>query len=165
MNNKHELTRREWATYNLIKANSEMGLKTTQQEIVENYKYDPLIRKDGYKWNDDPRTHDHCSSIWIDIERINFNYKIEKIIIADNFIYHLAADESEVLEFAKQKYLIPALRKLKRHYNIVNKVNVNGRYKLIDNNGKVFTENSKARHYIQTFVNLEEVDDDLSTTD
>lgn len=136
------LTPRQWATYRLLKIMEEV----TQKDIVDNYPYDPVNRKDGYVWNDSPKCHDHCPSVWTDINDINNNPDIHKIIIADHFVYSIARNKEQVESFIKETYYKPAIAKLVRLSNIRKKVARNNQGKLI------FNDDSKERDYWETFI-------------
>lgn len=117
------LTSRQKATYELIKKNSLAGIITTQKQICDNF---PISEhKDGYVWNDSPNTHDNCSRIWSDIVAINFSEEVDQIIVAKNFTYKIAKDKEEAEEFANY-YLRGGLRKLKRYWQIVKKIKLDG---------------------------------------
>lgn len=117
------MTERQLATYSLIKKNSLEGKITSQRQLYENY---PISEhKDGYVWNDSPNTHDNCSRIWSDIVAINFSEEVDQIIVAKNFTYKIAKDKQEAEQFANY-YLRGGLRKLKRYWQIVNKIKLDG---------------------------------------
>jgi hypothetical protein len=157
MNKLMELTTRQWRTYNLIKENSLNGRKTNQYEI---YAYTPAgVYKDGYVWNNNPTSHDKCPMIWSDIEKLNFSNKIEKVIVFKDFEYWIAKDEDDAKEFAK-KYLADALKKLKRHWRIINKVKLDGQMKLLSTDGNAIDEKSNARDYVETYL-LKELENDI----
>lgn len=144
-----KLTTRQWKTYELIKSDSLQGKKTTQYEIYKNY---PIERfKDGYVWNDKKKSHDNCPAIWADIERINFSEEIEKIVIYKNFEYWLCSSVEEAQEFAKC-YLVAALKKLKRHWQVIEKVKKDGQCKLFSTKGDLIDSKSRARNYIESYL-------------
>ena len=145
-------TFRQYATFYLIAQNTFKGIITTQKDIVENYSKENY--EDGYEWNDKKNIHDHCSAIWKDIEEINFNTNIDKIIIADNFTYKLAETKEEATRFAK-KYLSDAVRKLKRHWNIVKKIEKNGQGKLLDEKNNILTDIIAFKEYYEVFIHKE----------
>ena len=146
-----DLSTRQWKTYNLIKMNSMRGRTTTQREIVDNYPAE--IYKDGYVWNNNPKVHDHCSTIWQDINRINAEWNIQKIVIwDDNYNYKIAETASEVEAFCQKLYWEKAMAKLWRHGNLMRKVKRDGQCRLF------FKERTKAREFWQTFFD-EHIDD------
>ncbi len=148
---EEKLTPRQWATYNLIKERTEQGLITNQADIVTNYPFSETERKDGYVWNTNKRAHDRCSAIWYDIEKINFNPRIEKIIIANDFKYKLAETKEEA-EAQAHEYLDKAIRKLKRYWQIQHKIKLDGQGKLLSHNNEVIDEHSKAHRWFEAYV-------------
>ena len=117
------MTERQLATYSLIKKNSLEGKITSQRQLYENY---PISEhKDGYVWNDSPNTHDNCSRIWSDIVAINFSEEVDQIIVVKNFTYKIAKDKQEAEQFANY-YLRGGLKKLKRYWQIVKKIKLDG---------------------------------------
>lgn len=108
------------ATYELIIENSKQGRLTTKKEIVENYPYDPQVRKDGYKWNDSPTSHDNCSTVWKDINDINLDGEHTEIIISHNGIYWVGTKE-EAEGYIKHYFFSQCKPSLKRYWNLVKK--------------------------------------------
>ena len=86
-----KLTPRQWRLLDLIKHNSLVeNRKTTQKEICDAI--------DGYEWDEDEKSHDHCVAIWTDIKDINLSYQTDKLIISKNFEYWIG-DRDETQEF------------------------------------------------------------------
>lgn len=143
---KSNLTPRQWALYRLIKENTEQGRKTTQREICD--------KIPEYTWNEKGSgAHDHCPSIWTDIygdDGINFNPHIHKIIDGTNFEYFVC-NEEEAQAFADKlwKALEP---RLTRYWATVAKIESDGQCQLFDADGKLITEGSGARGYIESFL-------------
>lgn len=125
------MTNREQATYDLIVKNSEQGYITTQREIYENYPYDPEERKDGYVWNENPKVHDHCSTVWKDINNINAE-RGNKPIISSNYVYTVPHNYEELKEFAKEHYWGKAMSALWRYSNLLRKGRMNGQMSLFE---------------------------------
>ena len=125
------MTDREQATYDLIVRNSEQGYITTQREIYENYPYDPEERKDGYRWNDNPKVHDHCSMVWQDINRINQEQGKKPIIYGD-YVYVVPHNFKELAMFVKKAYWDKAMTSLKRCGNLLRKGKADGTFNLFD---------------------------------
>lgn len=141
-----ELTTRQQHTYELIVRNSQMGKITTQREIYENYPFDAQYRKDGYIWRDNPKVHDNCTAIWTDINKINANDKVQKIIIPNNFTYKIAESQQEVKDFIKWLYFDQAMAKLWRYSNLKRKA-------LRDGQGRLpFKDKEKEREYFESFI-------------
>lgn len=145
---KNPLSERQKALYRLIRRNSmELKRKTTQKEICY------VLKEYGYVWNDDTKAHDHCTMIWSDIAVINESVETRKLIISKNFEYWLGS-ERENQEFINGlwKALSPRLH---RYWTYLNKTKQNGQYTMIDANGKVIDESSKAQKFIQAFLDYD----------
>lgn len=142
-----ELTPRQWRTHDLIVANSQMGKITTQKDIYNNYPYDRELRPDGYRWKEKSgENHDHCTAIWEDINKINANNKVHKIIIPKNFTYKVAESQEEVKDFITEMYFEPAMAKLWRYSNLKRKA-------LRDGQGRLpLKDKSKEREYFESFI-------------
>lgn len=125
------MTDREQATYDLIVRNSEQGYITTQREIYENYPYDPEERKDGYRWNDNPKVHDHCSMVWQDINRINAERGNKPIIFSD-YVYTVPHNQAELEMFCKEHYWDKAMSALWRYGNLLRKGKADGTVDLLE---------------------------------
>jgi len=146
-----KLTPRQWATYRLIEFNSSWSVDTTQEDIVNNYPIEKY--SDGYELSKNPKAHDKCSAVWQDINEINMNINIHKVIISPKpYEYKMAETEEEVKEYCKDIYFKPAMAKLHRYSVLLNKVKRNGQGKLI------FDSKSQARDYWETFIK-ENIDD------
>ena len=145
---------RQWKTYELIKNNSLHGKVTTQLEIVENYPYcstdlfgERKLNPDGYNWNTNPKVHDHCSMVWQDIEAINSDDTIQKIIVSPKpWEYKLAETPEEVKEYCRKKFYKPAMAKLIRQSKMLAKVKLDGQGRLL------FKDKTQARDYWETFL-------------
>lgn len=139
----YELTPRQWALYRLIKANTLEGRKTTQREICN------AIPE--YEWVDNDKVHDHCSSIWGDINALNFHPNIQKTIISDNFEYWIGS-KKEVEAYCDKLWQAISPR-LSRYWNIVKKMKLDGQGQIFSARGDLIDEDSKARSYIESFIN------------
>lgn len=139
----YELTPRQWALYRLIKANTLRGRKTTQREICNEIP--------EYEWVDNDKVHDHCSSIWGDINALNFHPNIQKTIISDNFEYWIGS-EKEVEAYCDKLWQAISPR-LSRYWNIVKKMKLDGQGQIFSARGDLIDEDSKARSYIESFIN------------
>lgn len=137
------LTERQKKTYYLIKMQSMLGKATTIREIVDNYSADRY--DDGYVWNNNPKIHNPCSSVWNDINKMNEDADVSKIIIwNDNYEYKLAKNREEVKTFCKHLYWQRAMSKLKRYGNLMRKADRDGQCKL-------FTEQD-SKQYWESFI-------------
>lgn len=126
-----KMTDREQATYDLIVRNSEQGYITTQKEICDNYPYDPEERKDGYVWNENPKSHDHCSAVWHDINNINQEQDKKPIIYGD-YVYLVPHNFKELALFCKKHYWDKAMLSLVRCSNLLRKGKKDGTIDLFD---------------------------------
>lgn len=139
-----ELTPRQWALYRLIKYNSLVEhRKTTQKEICDK------LSAHGYKWDDEEKSHDHCTAIWKDVKDNNESYEHDKIIISKNFEYWIG-NEEETQEFLNKLWsdLCP---RLVRYWNYKTKVARNGQGQLFSTKMNPIDENSKAREFIESY--------------
>lgn len=143
---KSRLTPRQWALYRLIKENTEAGRKTTQREIYE--------KVEGYSWNEkSAANHDHCPMIWNDImgeEGLNFSPEIQKTIVYKNYEAWVGNKE-EVQEFIDQCWRLIS-PKLKRYWNLVNRIKNDGQGQIFSCQGDLIKEDSEARGYIEAFL-------------
>jgi hypothetical protein len=142
-----KLTTRQWTTYSLISNNSHAGRKTTIGEIIGHY---PITDyEDGYTFNK-KTSHDPCRLVWQDIVAINASSEIEKIIIIDNFTYHLATEEEAMAYYKRLRS--KALKAMARAYCIKLKIKADGQGKLISCHGDPIDEESKARRFVEAFL-------------
>ena len=139
------LNTRQWQLYNLIKENSLKGVKTTQLEICN--------RIDGYDYRDRKGTTDKCSAIWNDVRDINLSSETEKVIITHKYTYWIGSEE-ETEEYLKACWnaIAPAL---KRYWSLVKKIKSNGQYKLLSTKGDIIDAESKARAYVESFIEVD----------
>lgn len=115
------MTDRAKATYNLILENSKQGRITSKKEIVDNYPYDPQVNKDGYKWNDSPTIHDNCSTVWQDINEINYDVDVNEVIISHKG-YYWVGNAEETKKFIKDYFKGQCKPSLKRYWNLMSKL-------------------------------------------
>ena len=142
-----KMNTRQWATYNLIKTNSEKGIQTTQADVCENYSLS--THADGYSWAKGKNTHDRCLQVWKDVHFINASSEVEKIIVMDKFTYRIATEEEAKEYYAKLEE--KAVRAFMRAYNVHKKIKANGQGKLISCQGKAIDEESTARRFVEAF--------------
>ena len=141
-----ELTPRQRALYRLIKENTLQGRKTTQREICD--------KIEGYSYIDSKNSHDHCPQIWVDVEGedgLNFSPSIQKIIIMRDFEYWIG-NEEEVEDYLTFKWKAIAPR-LVRYWMLKSKVANDGQGQLFDCDGKLILDGSRARGYVEAFLN------------
>ena len=143
------MTNRQLATYNLILKNSLEGKVTTQEEIVSNYP--KATYSDGYNYSGNPKVHDKCFRIWSDVTAINCDWGADKVIIIDNFTYHIGNVE-ETLAYRKT-LKDKAMKALVKVSCITKKIKKNGQGIMADNaeQGELLT-----KRFVDSFVeNLE----------
>ena len=142
---KSNLTPRQRALYRLIKKNTLEGRKTTQKEICD--------KIEGYTYIDSKNSHDHCPQIWVDIEGkegLNFSPSIQKIIIQRDFEYWIGNKE-EVDEYLAFKWSQIEPR-LIRYWALKSKTEEDGQCQLFDCDGKLIVDGSKARGYVEAYL-------------
>ena len=139
-----KLNPRCWRLFDLICHNSLIEhRKTTQKEICDK------LGELGYKWNNDPKCHDHCTMVWTDISKLNLSGENDKVIISDNFEYWVG-NEEETKEFL-DKLWNDLLPRLVRYWSFTNKVAKNGQGQLFSTKLDAIEENSKARRFIESY--------------
>lgn len=146
VDDEYKLTPRQEALYRLIKQNTLEGRKTTQAEICD--------KIEGYSYNNGTNSHDHCPQIWIDIsgERgINWSPSKEKIIIVKDFEYWIGSKE-EVKAYLSELWNVGISPRLKRYWALVDKNNSDGKGKLFTCRGDLMKDDSKARRYVEAFL-------------
>lgn len=141
-----KLKTRQWQLFNYLLANSDRAV--TQRELIDNI---------GEYEESGKLSHDRCPTIYTDIDKINKSKEIDKIILMDNFNYKIASKE-EAIDFANY-YLKKALKALKRYWTLIDKINKDGQGKLLSNQDNPIDDKSKAKRFIETFIN----DLDLNT--
>ena len=145
---------RQIKLYALIKENSLMGKKTTQQEICDK------LGEYGYEYVERSGTTDKCSQIWNDIRDINMSDERDKIIITDKYVYWIGSEE-ETTEYLNRCWdaLVPSLD---RYWKMIKKAKRNGQYKIFSTRGDIIDDNSKARRYVESFIDktLDEMNDE-----
>lgn len=137
-----------WRLYDLIKYNSVVeNRKTTQKEICDK------LNELGFVWNDEITTHDHCPKVWTVVNQINNSWEVDKVIISKNFEYWLG-NEEETQNFLDSLWQQLSPR-LCRYWNFKQKLSRNGQGKLISNQGEVITDTSKARRFVESYLENE----------
>lgn len=152
INLNSNLTPRQWATYRLIKERAEQGRTTPIELIIRNYSFKDY--PDGYKFKEKgANSHDVCPTVWLDIDAINWNPKIEKIILFNRKgFYRLASSKEEVEKYISDKYKVPALRKLARASLLLRKARKDGQGKLLTADGNPIFSSSQAREFIESLI-------------
>lgn len=137
---KDKLTDRQKALFEYIKENSFIHhRKTTKKEICEYI--------NGYKWNDNPKVHDHCPAVWDDINVLRLSDKNDYIIISDNDEYWIGNKE-ETDDFIDGLWsdLEP---RLKRYWAFLKKVRKNGQAEMLDE--KTNSIDIEIRRFIESY--------------
>lgn len=143
MNESHSLTPKLWQLYNFIKARTLAGEKTSVKDICEEMPED-------YYLNEKESNFSNCPKLYKDIDILNESTEIEKIIVKDNNNFHLATEEEANEYSAKLK--LRALKLLKKHWIVENKISVDGQGKIILAQDMPIDEKSKARAFVESFV-------------
>ena len=119
-----------------------------KQLTVEDITYQ---MREFYEFEDRDGNHSNCPQLYEDINIINESYEIEKIIATDNNNFHLLSEEA-AQEYAN-KLKTQALKRLRKYWNIQKKIDNNGLQKFISTKGDPIDEQSKARHFVEAFLN------------
>lgn len=135
-----------WNLYNFIKKRTLAHIKTTVEDVCNEF-------KDTYKLNAKESNFSNCPKLYEDIDTINSDDHIQKIIIKDNNDFRLAT-EQEAHEY-EQKLLTRALKELKKYWAIKRKIDHNDKARIFTADGKYIDENSQARQFIESFIDSE----------
>lgn len=132
-----------WELYNFIKDRSLNKIQTTVQDIC-------IFFPEYYTLNAKECNYSNCPTLYKDIDEINASYELEKIIIKDNNNFQLGT-EDQCMRYA-QKLRNQAFKQLKKYWNIERKIQHNGKGKLLSLKGDIITEQSKARTFVESFI-------------
>lgn len=142
MNKNEKLNRRQWVLYEYLKLRAENKEWKTREQILndlsEYYDYRP-------KTNNNLYYNKSAVLLTKDILKINNNQTIQKIVISDAKNGIKIANEKEAYDFINNN-MKSIIKKLKRHYNMFNKVNLNNQYRLTFGKGY-------EKLYIESFIN------------
>lgn len=130
-----ELNGRQWALYRFIRENGNSWMKL--KEIASNLT-DYYGTFKGYFNNSKVRR-----LITKDIDVIERSGIIQKVIIKGAKGIKLAANEEEAIRYLKA-YKIEQLKSLKKYYIAMNKVSLDGQYRIVS---------GKEREIIEAFIN------------
>ena len=150
-----KLTPRQWWLYNFVKkaASLERGKWLTQDDIVNGIWCDlTYCHDDKYQLNENPHSHDRCEKIWLDVEAINKSPEVDKIILVNDHSYKMAVDYEEADKFYLEQIRKRAIASLVRYSNAKRKCKADGRGKLLSLDLKPIDEESKAKAFIEAFV-------------
>lgn len=141
-NDNDKLTDRQKALLKYIEENSLIHhRKTTQKEICEYV--------NGFEWNEDEKCHDHCTTIWSDIAKINLSYKTDYVIISKDFEYWIGnKDETKAFIDRLWKDLEP---RLKRYWAYLKKIERDGQGQIFDENGNPIENENDIRAFIESY--------------
>lgn len=143
-----KLTPRQWALYNLVKDRTIAGLKTTCKDICE-------ALPEHYTLNEKQSHHSNCPHIYQDCDALLLSSEVEKPIIVDNNDFHIARNEEEAMAYAK-KLAKRGAHRFKRYWAIVDKCKSDGQGKLISCHGDVIEDDSKARRFVEAFLDTDD---------
>lgn len=132
------MTTRQWQLYNLLL--TEPNRWFTQKEICE--------KVQGYNYVE--RNNDRCPMIRDDKLAINATNEVDKIIVMDRYCFKIATYEEYLQE--RHKHIRRLKNQVKEIENIDYKYRLNGQGKLISNRGEPIDEKSKAKRFIETFI-------------
>lgn len=109
------------------------------------------LKNNEYVINENPTAHDICSLFNQDMAEINDNPEIDKFILLRNNQFKIATAEEAKEEVERLKDR--AMRLLVRMSKLSNKIKSHGQGKLLSNRLDPIDEESRAREYIETFIN------------
>ena len=128
--------------YNMIKEATLEGRKITVKEICERM-------PEYYYLNEKECNYSNCPNLYKDVDYLN-HAKFSKIICKDNGGFFLANKE-EALVY-EEKLHNEALKAFAEYWTIHRKIEADGQGTFIDANGNVIEEKSKAKRFIESFV-------------
>ena len=139
-----KLTPKHWALWRLVEHNSLVEhRKTSQKEICDK------LGEYGFVYDESDKTHDHCSTIWTIVKDNNESNEHQHIIISKNFEYWIGSQEEN------EKYLQDLWKalapRLSRYWNYYKKLQKHNQGRLLDKNGNVIDEDSKAQAFFNCF--------------
>lgn len=155
------LTPRQWWLYGYIKAYNERfpDKWLTQRDIVTANNVDVLYpHDDRYHISDNPNAHDKCISIWLDVAAINRSMEVDKIILINDNTYKMPTSKEEADTYFLNGRKKAALRILKRYWIAIDKVNRDGQGKLVSDQEREITKQSRAKEFYESFI--KEIDSD-----
>ena len=155
------LTPRQWWLYGYIKAYNERfpDKWLTQRDIVTANNVDVLYpHDDRYHISDNPNAHDKCISIWLDVAAINRSKEVDKIILINVNSYKMPTSKEEADTYFLNGRKKAALRILKRYWIAIDKVNRDGQGKLVSDQEREITKQSRAKEFYESFI--KEIDSD-----
>ena len=155
------LTPRQWWLYGYIKAYNERfpDKWLTQRDIVTANNVDVLYpHDDRYHISDNPNAHDKCISIWQDVAAINRSMEVDKIILINDNTYKMPTSKEEADTYFLNGRKKAALRILKRYWIAMEKIDRDGQGKLLSDQEREITKQSRAKEFYESFI--KEIDSD-----
>ena len=155
------LTPRQWWLYGYIKAYNERfpDKWLTQRDIVTANNVDVLYpHDDRYHISDNPNAHDKCISIWLDVAAINRSMEVDKIILINVNSYKMPTSKEEADTYFLNGRKKAALRILKRYWIAMEKIDRDGQGKLLSDQEREITKQSRAKEFYESFI--KEIDSD-----
>ena len=155
------LTPRQWWLYGYIKAYNERfpDKWLTQRDIVTANNVDVLYpHDDRYHISDNPNAHDKCISIWLDVAAINRSMEVDKIILINDNTYKMPTSKEEADTYFLNGRKKAALRILKRYWIAMEKIDRDGQGKLLSDQEREITKQSRAKEFYESFI--KEIDSD-----
>ena len=158
------LTPRQWWLYGYIKAYNERfpDKWLTQRDIVTANNVDVLYpHDDRYHISDNPNAHDKCISIWLDVAAINRSMEVDKIILINVNSYKMPTSKEEADTYFLNGRKKAALRILKRYWIAMEKIDRDGQGKLLSDQEREITKQSRANEFYESFIKeIDSADDE-----
>lgn len=151
------MNRRQWNFYNVLK----MFYNTHGEDYwVSKEQLAGTINRRAcatyYELNYSEKSHDICSLMNQDMAEINESPLIDKFILLKNNHFKIATKKEAEQEIENLKKR--AMRLLVRMSRLSHKVRNNGQGKLLSNQLNEIDETSRAREYVETFIERREDD-------
>lgn len=128
--------------YNMIREATEEGRKISVKEICQRM-------PDYYYLNEKECNYSNCPNLYKDIDYLN-HAKFRKIICKDNGGFFLATREEALIY--EDKLLKEALKSFAEYWTVHKKIEADGQGVFIDADGKAIDEKSRAKRFVESFV-------------
>ena len=156
------LTPRQWWLYRLIKASSEIDLKLSVKDIIEQQEKERqenrLTFGDLYVFTDSEGNHSNCPQIYEDKDIINESEEIDKIICVKNNQFYLGTEYEEIEYHNKLMYKVCFYSHKAKIVRA--KISKEGQAKLFTYDF-VEMEHSKGRDYHEAFIRQQSLVDEI----
>lgn len=147
------MTQQQWKIYDLIKS----SVFISNLELCE--KLGVSIDEDSVKRNLSRKSLD----IQKEIESINESSLVDKPILWDaKSNYWIARSQEDIEQFVNRIYRKPALKKLWRCYNLLNKGKKNGQGKVFSNDLRPINECPYAKEFIDSFATDLQIEEEIN---